>query len=148
MVGPTSEPPVPATSESPTAWHEKPARQCYNAADMHEVSLIHALFDQVDRAIAPHPCSAVRQVSVRIGALAGVDVALFRTAFAGCRDERGYGAAALHLSVEPAVFQCEACGTPVASGDDLRCSTCDGDVRLTAGGEIILSRLELEVRDV
>lgn len=115
---------------------------------MHEVSLVHALFDHVDRAIGSHPCSAVRQVSVRIGALAGVELELLRTAFAGCREERGYGAAALELIEEPAVFQCESCGKVVERGEVLRCGSCDGAVRLTAGGGIVLSRLELETAHV
>ena len=40
---------------------------------MHEVSLVHALFDQADRAIVPHSSRDVRQMKVRIGELAGVD---------------------------------------------------------------------------
>src|SRR6185369_13956851 len=60
---------------------------------MHEVSLVQALFDQIDRAIEPHPPAAVRQLTVRIGTLAGVDGELFQTAFEGCKQERGYLAA-------------------------------------------------------
>lgn len=115
---------------------------------MHEVSLVHALFDQADRAIAPHPARAVRQMQVRIGSLAGVDPELFRTAFDGCRGERGYGAAALAVIEEPAVWQCTACGEAIADGEALSCAACDGEARLQSGGDLILERLELEVKDV
>lgn len=64
---------------------------------MHEVSLIQALFDQADRAIPPHPSAAVRLVTVQIGAFAGVECSLFRSAFEGCKEDRGYANAALEL---------------------------------------------------
>ncbi len=115
---------------------------------MHEVSLVEALFDQVDRAIGAHPRGAVREVTVRIGALAGVDATLFHTAFDGCRGERGYGAARLAVVDVPASWRCAACGRAIAAGEALRCAACDGDATLAAGGEIILARVELEFIDV
>lgn len=115
---------------------------------MHEASLVDALFDEVDRAIGRHPAAAVREVTVRIGALAGVEVGLFRTAFEGLRGERGYGAASLVVDEEPARWRCEGCGRPVAAGELLACDGCGGRVTLAAGGEIILAKVELEVRDV
>jgi Zn finger protein HypA/HybF involved in hydrogenase expression len=69
---------------------------------MHEVSLVQALFDQADRAILPYPSGDVRQVTVCIGALAGVECALFRSAFEGCKDDRGYGQATLVIVEAPA----------------------------------------------
>jgi Zn finger protein HypA/HybF involved in hydrogenase expression len=68
---------------------------------MHEVSLVQALFDQADHALPPYPSAAVRQVTVRIGALAGVECALFRSAFDGCKDDRGYGNATLVIVEVP-----------------------------------------------
>lgn len=115
---------------------------------MHEVSLVHALFDQADRAIAPHPPGAVRKVTVRIGTLAGVENDLFATAFEGCRTERGYSGAELAIVDEAAEWRCRACSASVAPGGPLRCASCDGEARLSAGGEIVLERLELEVMDV
>ncbi|HEU4577918.1 MAG TPA: hydrogenase maturation nickel metallochaperone HypA [Polyangiaceae bacterium] len=85
---------------------------------MHEVSLVQALFDQADRAIPPHPSADVRQITVRIGALAGVEQALFRSAFEGCKGDRGYANATLVLLEVP------------------------------AASDLILQRLELETRDV
>ena len=115
---------------------------------MHEVSLVHALFDQADRAIAPHSSRAVRQMKVRIGELAGVDPELFRTAFDGCRSDRGYAAAALESALEDAAWSCASCGAAVTQGGPLRCTACDGEARLSAGGDLILDRVELEVVDV
>lgn len=84
---------------------------------MHEVSLVHALFDQVDRALLPHPTAALLQVTVRIGTMAGVECELFRTAFDGTKAERGYPVAGL-------------------------------EVVAAEGTDLILERMELEVRDV
>ena len=115
---------------------------------MHEVSLVEALFDQTDRAIAPRAPAAVRKVTVRIGELAGVDEQLFRTAFDGCKTDRGYERASLEILAEAAVWICGACSGVVTAGRALRCAVCDGTARLDGGGELILQRLELEVNDV
>ena len=115
---------------------------------MHEVSLVQALFDQTDRAITPHSSTRVQKVTVRIGKLAGVECELFRTAFDGLKNERGYSAAALEIIEEAAAWRCAGCGAVVASDGVLRCGSCDGAVRLAAGGDLILQRVELEVVDV
>lgn len=115
---------------------------------MHEVSLIQALFDQVDRAIVPHSSGAVRDVAVRIGALAGVDPDLFRTAFEGCRADRGYAAASLEIVVEDAAWVCISCGASIDGQGPLRCLACQGDARLSKGGDLIVLRVGLEVADV
>jgi len=115
---------------------------------VHEVSLVHALFDQADRAIEAHPREAVRAMSVRVGELAGVDAELFRLAFEGCKEERGYRAAALTIVDERAAWRCSGCEAPIETGEILRCPRCDGAARLCRGGDLVLDRLELEVRDV
>ena len=70
---------------------------------MHEVSLVHALFDQADRAMGRHAPRDVRLVRVRVGAMSGVEPELFATAFDGVRAERGYVAAELELVGVPGV---------------------------------------------
>jgi len=48
---------------------------------MHEYSLVQAMFDQIGDAMTRHGAVAVRRVRVRIGASAGVEPSLFRTAY-------------------------------------------------------------------
>jgi len=115
---------------------------------MHEVSLVHALFDQADRAIAPHSSAAVYKVTVRIGALAGVECELFRTAFEGVKDDRGYWRAALEIVEELAAWTCAECGAAIDGAGPLRCGICQGTPELSAGGDLILQRLELEASHV
>ena len=115
---------------------------------MHEVSLVESLFDQADVAIAPHLPGDVRRITLRVGALAGVEVALLRVAFEACRALRGYHRAGLVIVDEPAVWQCGACGAEVSAGAALTCEACGGDARLARGDALILERLELEVPDV
>lgn len=70
---------------------------------MHEVSLVHALFDQADRAVGRHAPGDVRLVRVRVGAMSGVEPELFVTAFDGVRAERGYAAAELEIVDVPGI---------------------------------------------
>ncbi len=112
------------------------------------MSLVDALFDQVDRALEPHPQARLCQVRVRIGELAGVEPELFRTAFEGLRQERRYPGAALELVWQEALWRCLLCQTTVDHGDFLQCPACGGAAQLCQGDGIYLDHLELEVPDV
>lgn len=48
---------------------------------MHEYSLVQSMFDQIADAVRVHRAVAVRRVFVRIGRRAGVEPALFQTAY-------------------------------------------------------------------
>ena len=48
---------------------------------MHEYSLVQAMFEQIGHSMRAHGASAVHRVRVRIGNRAGVEPALFRTAY-------------------------------------------------------------------
>lgn len=111
---------------------------------MHEVSLVHALFDEVDRHSAGHPGAVVVLVRVRLGDAAGVEPELFVTAFAETRGGRGHGRAALELVREAEAWACRACGLPIAAGAPLRCAGCGAPARLVRGDALFLDHLELE----
>ena len=115
---------------------------------MHEASLVDALFDQIDRAVAAHPAGRLCLLRVRVGELAGVEPELFRSAFEAIRGSRGHGRATLELVHEDAVWACASCASRVPRGGVLRCAACGGAATLTGGGDIILDRIELEVPDV
>jgi hydrogenase nickel incorporation protein HypA/HybF len=48
---------------------------------MHEYSLVQAMFDQIGAVMRTHGATSVRRVRVCIGARAGVEPALFQTAY-------------------------------------------------------------------
>ena len=116
---------------------------------MHEYSIIAALVEQVGvaRATAP-PDARVQRVHVAIGELAGVDVELLRTAFTTFREKTVCEGADLTVRSVAAEWRCRRCGERVASGGVLRCPDCGQPARLSAGDEIVLERIELEVPDV
>jgi Zn finger protein HypA/HybF involved in hydrogenase expression len=67
---------------------------------MHELSLIHALFDEADRALGIHAAHQVQQITLRVGRHAAVEPDLLLTAFQVARELRGYGAATLVLEAD------------------------------------------------
>lgn len=115
---------------------------------MHELSLIQALFSEVERQLAPHPRATVHALHVRVGELAGVDPEQFRGAYDVCRAAGPLVRAELKLSFEPATWTCPSCRADFSRGDVLTCSRCDAPARLTRGGDIILDRIEAEIPDV
>lgn len=109
---------------------------------MHEASLCDALLDQVDAALAPHPGALVLGVHVALGELSGVDPELFQLAFDTLGPAR-HPRAALTLTPVPARWRCPACGVDRATDAPLQCAGCGGPLRLVAGAELTLTRIEL-----
>jgi len=114
---------------------------------MHEASLCDALFDQVDTSIVAHPDARVREIHVAIGALAGVDPELFQIAFDTLRDDR-HPRAVLIATHVPATWRCPNCPTCNdfhLPNTPLTCPSCESPLTLTAGGDLTLLRIELEL---
>lgn len=114
---------------------------------MHEYSIVAALVDQVGLAAARSGGRAQR-VHVAIGELAGVDLELLRTAYLTFRPRSVCEDADLELRAVPATWRCTDCDRTLDRGAVLQCPACGRPARLTAGDEIILERIELEVPDV
>ncbi|MEO8551457.1 MAG: hydrogenase maturation nickel metallochaperone HypA [Kofleriaceae bacterium] len=115
---------------------------------MHEYSIISALVDNVQAAMAPHPGAIVRRLHVQIGEQAGVEIELLRTAFETCRERSVCAGAELEIHAVAAAWSCVGCGRSIEPGAVLKCPACGRPARLVAGGEIILERIEMEVPDV
>lgn len=112
---------------------------------MHEYSIVQALVDRVEREATKRGATRVAAISVRIGALSGVETSLLATAFETFRDGTICEGATMTIVDVAASWSCSACGTPVAAGEALRCPDCGAPARLAAGDEIILDRVELEI---
>lgn len=112
---------------------------------MHEYSLVQAMFDQIEATARGHEARRVTRVRVRIGAAAGVDVTLFRTAYDTFRVCTICDSAPLDVDEVPARWTCPAGHGDIVPGRPLACVTCGRPARLAEGDEIVLDRLELEV---
>jgi hydrogenase nickel incorporation protein HypA/HybF len=115
---------------------------------MHEYSLVQALVDRVEREARGRKALSVSRLSVRLGALAGVDPALFASAFEICRAGTVCSGALLQLEHVEARWECPRCAKVLAPGSVLRCADCQQPGRLAAGDELFLDRIEMEVPDV
>ncbi len=127
-----------------------PAREALRRAApedllMHEYSLVRALLARVEREARARNALAVRRLSVRIGALAGVERELFESAYQASRE--GTLCAAAELVVQPVLarWACSACARPMTAGEVLPCPDCGAPARLLGGDEIVLDRIEMEV---
>jgi hydrogenase nickel incorporation protein HypA/HybF len=112
---------------------------------VHEYSVVQALIEQVESQARARGAHAVHRVTVRVGEASGLDVELFETAYATFRDRTICAEAELSVTVVPVRWQCSRCQAAPTVGQPLRCRQCGGVVRLLAGDEIVLDRIEMEV---
>jgi hydrogenase nickel incorporation protein HypA/HybF len=113
---------------------------------MHEYSIVQALVERIEAEAAARGAIAVDRVFVRIGELSGVEVELLRTAYDTFRERTICDRAPLEIDRVRAEWCCSRCGTEIPRGRPLTCGACGGSARLRQGDEILLDRIEMEVR--
>jgi hydrogenase nickel incorporation protein HypA/HybF len=111
---------------------------------MHEYSLVRAMVDRVEEEARARSAIAVRRLTVRIGALSGVEPELFASAFTLCQEGLLAGTA-LEIRRSEVVWTCPQCGGAIPAGAVLRCGLCERPARMVSGDEILLERIEMEV---
>ena len=97
---------------------------------------------------AARGATAVHRLRLQVGEMSGVETDLLRSAYETFSDRSICADAVLEIVPVPVRWGCPACGTEVAAGNALRCAGCGGPARLTAGDELVLERIEMEVPDV
>lgn len=112
---------------------------------MHEYSVAQALIDRVEQEARSRGADAVHRLTIRIGEVSGVEPGLLASAYELCREGTLCAGADLAIERAPASWACGSCGLAVAAGSVLRCAACGAPARLSAGDEIVLERIELEV---
>ena len=115
---------------------------------MHEYSIVEALLARVEAEARARGATTVHRLSVRIGELSGVEVDLLSAAYATFRDRTICARAELDIEPVAAAWACPECGAAIVRGAMLQCRQCGVPARLTAGDEILLNRIEMEVPDV
>ena len=113
---------------------------------MHEYSIIQSLVDSVESHAAQHEGAAVKRLRVSIGELSGVDATLLASAYEIFREGTICAGALLEIVPVAARWSCSKCGREILRGEVLRCASCDAEVKLTSGDEILLDQIELEVQ--
>ncbi len=111
---------------------------------MHELSVVQALFDEIDGIAAAHGGAAVIRVTVRCGPLSGIDGGLLAGAFAAVRSGCCHSAE-LKIESMPVRLRCRECGAQsTVAPNRLLCGRCNGHrTTVLSGDELLLTRVEL-----
>lgn len=112
---------------------------------MHELSIAQALLEQLRRVAEREGADRVLSVTVRIGALAGVDAEALEMAFPVAAAGTLAEGATLRIEAVPARVHCTACGRDSAPPFPfLVCDACgSGAVHVESGRELDLVAAEL-----
>lgn len=112
---------------------------------MHEMAVCNELLAQVRANAVRHGARSVGDVTVRIGALSGVEPELLERAFTIARAGDYTSDARLVIETVGVRIRCRACGNENdAAANRLLCTQCGGyAVDLVGGDELLLARIEL-----
>lgn len=114
---------------------------------MHELSVCHALLDEVARVATAHDARTVERISVEVGRLSGVEPELLARAFEIARLGTCAAQAELSLTVLDIMVRCSDCGiASPAQPNRLLCAGCGGyRTQVVQGAELRLRAVELDV---
>lgn len=112
---------------------------------MHEMAVCNELLDQVRASVVQHGARSVGTITVRIGALSGVEPDLLERAFTIARAGDYTDTARLLIETVPVRVRCRACSNEnEAAANRLLCEACGGyAVDLVGGDELLLASMEL-----
>ncbi len=113
---------------------------------MHELSLMDRVRQLALERAGEHGASRIRAITLRIGALAGVDPEALRFAHEVVMADTIAAGSRLQLVVVTALCRCGPCGAPFEAADGIcvcpSCGTISGE--LLQGRELELASLELD----
>ncbi|HMB39904.1 MAG TPA: hydrogenase maturation nickel metallochaperone HypA [Wenzhouxiangellaceae bacterium] len=112
---------------------------------MHEMAVCNELLDQVRANAMQHGARSVGAITVRIGALSGVEPDLLERAFTIARAGDYTDNASLVIEPVAVRVRCRTCGNENdAAANRLLCEACGGyAVDLVGGDELLLASIEL-----
>lgn len=114
---------------------------------MHELSIVSSIVESVTESLAAYPGAQVKEVRLRVGALASVIEDSLQFCYQIATDDTPLAGSKLVVTVLPVVMHCEPCGQDVtlASLQSFRCPQCGepvGDLR--QGRELEIDSIEIE----
>lgn len=114
---------------------------------MHELSIALEILDIVEKEAVKHGASAVREVSLRVGDLSGVEVESLTFSFEAVKKERELTReTVLDIDRVPVKIRCTPCNQ-VFQGADHRvlCPRCEGfETQLLQGEELEIAEIEID----
>lgn len=113
---------------------------------MHEFSIVSSLLDLVEADIRKHNARSATKVVVRIGEMSGVVAELLTEAFHVCKRGTLAEQAELVVEMQEVLIRCGCGYQGVINDRRFICPACGvPDVEVTAGEDMVLQQLELEV---
>lgn len=117
---------------------------------MHELSIAASIVESVTEAAAAHPGARVKEVRLRVGALASVIEDSLQFCWGLATEGSPLAGAALVIDLLPVIVHCEACGadSEIIGVQSFRCPKC-GELAadLRQGRELEIESIELEEPD-
>jgi hydrogenase nickel incorporation protein HypA/HybF len=117
---------------------------------MHELSIAASIVESVTEAASAHPGARVKEVRLRVGALASVVEDSLQFCWGLATEGTPLAGAALAIDRLPVIVRCQACGidAEVAGVQSFRCPEC-GELAadLRQGRELEIESIELEEPD-
>jgi len=114
---------------------------------MHELSIAQSLIERVEELASREGAERVERVTVRVGALCGVDPEALGFVFPIAAEGTAAGGAQLTIERVPAAVRCRGCGrTCEPVFPFFLCGHCGSDdVEVTAGRELDLASVDVAV---
>jgi hydrogenase nickel incorporation protein HypA/HybF len=117
---------------------------------MHELSIAASIVESVTEAASAHPGARVKEVRLRVGALASVVEDSLQFCWGLATEGTPLAGAALAIDKLPVIVRCQACGidAEIAGVQSFRCPKC-GELAadLRQGRELEIESIELEEPD-
>lgn len=114
---------------------------------MHELSIAASIVEAVTESAAAYPGARVKQVRLRVGALASVVEDSLRFCWELATEGSPLAGAALVINTLPVIVHCDACGvdSAIEGVQSFRCPRC-GEIAagLRQGRELEIESIELE----
>jgi hydrogenase nickel incorporation protein HypA/HybF len=114
---------------------------------MHELSLASSIVDAVTESLASYPGARVKEVRLRVGALAAVEEESLQFCFGIATENTPLAGSKLAVVIVPVGGHCPTCAKDVeiASLRSFRCPVCGGPVENTSRGrELEIDSIEIE----
>ncbi|HEX4283575.1 MAG TPA: hydrogenase maturation nickel metallochaperone HypA [Terracidiphilus sp.] len=114
---------------------------------MHELSIVASIVDSVTESLAAYPGARVKEVRLRVGALASVVEDSLQFCYGIATEGTPLEGSKLVIRTVPVVMRCEVCNADVeiASLQSFRCPRCGEPVSdLRQGRELEIDSIEIE----